>query len=387
MRFRDQLYPLLKDPVDPVLLDQLLRRELDSRSASAAALHLTGIPEECREPPGELRRLEAQLEAELQEARSRNGAVLQALQGAPQGAPQGTALSLLVDNRRLSQELQQAQDRLQALRLQLDRLQDARDEASSRVSNQQRATQLLQTELQDSRALLQDRDSTIQTLQSRLRQSQTEAAPGATELEKLRTRLLQMEATLRSAMGRLSSLLEEREDQVRKLKETLRRHQGDEPGESGDASVTKTHTSILAERDRGNREQTHVFPPSVVSSQQEEISKWKSRAQKLKLKTRLDPEKPPSPRTPSKRPPALGQFLGSPKKLDSPKSRFFDAGSSSDVLSRTYRRKFFDNSRLGAVRVSLMTDDDLLCVPDAALDSEKDWCPLSPSQQDMCKTQ
>lgn len=46
------------------------------------------------------------------------------------------------------------------------------------------------------------------------------------------------------------------------------------------------------------------------------------------------------------------QGFDSPKRstLESPKSRFFDAGGSSEVLSRICPKQFFDNSQLGVAQ-------------------------------------
>ncbi len=60
----------------------------------------------------------------------------------------------------------------QALCAQNEQLEEAQITASNRVSTHKQATQLLQTELQDSRAQLEERDMTIQTLRSKLRESE-----------------------------------------------------------------------------------------------------------------------------------------------------------------------------------------------------------------------
>lgn len=119
---------------------------------------------------------------------------------------------------------------------------------------------------------------------------------------------------------------------------------------------------------------------SQVSCQAAELSKWKSRAIKLKAKTKPELDKPGSPCTPTKRglcsatessnllsspkrfltsrevldspskvPVSSRKVLDSPKSsaLDSPKSRFFDVGGTSELLSRTFPKQFFDNSNLG----------------------------------------
>ncbi len=120
-----------------------------------------------------------------------------------------------------------------------------------------------------------------------------------------------------------------------------------------------------------------------MSSLQAEISKWKSRAIKLKVKSKAEVDKPSSPCTPTKRGFPMtsdsSNFLSSPKKFlvtpkkvldsprkvlesprklldspkvslfDSPKSRFFDVGGSSELLSRSCPKQFFDNSSLGTI--------------------------------------
>lgn len=100
---------------------------------------------------------------------------------------------------------------------------------------------------------------------------------------------------------------------------------------------------------------------SLLFSQAADISKWKSRAIKLKAKVKPEMDKLGSPRTPSERghcsapsPPRRflltpQKALGSPKRpsLESPKSRFFDAGGTSEVLSAAVPKQFFDNSQLG----------------------------------------
>lgn len=61
---------------------------------------------------------------------------------------------------------------LQALCVQNEQLEDAQVKANNRVSNHKEATQLLQTELQDSRAQVEEKDETIRTLRGKLRESE-----------------------------------------------------------------------------------------------------------------------------------------------------------------------------------------------------------------------
>lgn len=60
----------------------------------------------------------------------------------------------------------------QALRQQNEQLEEAQHKANHRVSTHKQATQLLQTELQDSRAQVEEKDSTIQKLKNKLRESE-----------------------------------------------------------------------------------------------------------------------------------------------------------------------------------------------------------------------
>lgn len=98
-----------------------------------------------------------------------------------------------------------------------------------------------------------------------------------------------------------------------------------------------------------------------MSKQQEEITKWKNRAYRLR---ECKKDAPRSPRTPTKRPPLLTESeMNSPKKtfLDSPKSKFFDVHAGTEPVPLKCPKQFFDNSGLGtmpgtrvAVRVSVL---------------------------------
>lgn len=60
----------------------------------------------------------------------------------------------------------------QVLREQNEQLEEAQLKANNRVSTHKQATQLLQTELQDSRAQVEEKENTIQKLKSKLRESE-----------------------------------------------------------------------------------------------------------------------------------------------------------------------------------------------------------------------
>ncbi|XP_068565124.1 centromere-associated protein E [Cebidichthys violaceus] len=406
-------------------LDGILSGELDHRSAMEQSRKMTlqAITEEHKGLCEELKLLEAQADSRLREERSKTSTLLQALEG----APLKTELALLKDNQQLVLQLQQAEERVKALCVHIEQLEEAQVKDSSRLSNHKQATQLLQTELQDSRAQVQEKDGTIQTLKSKLRLSEKNASPSAVELEKLRSKLFKMEVELSSVsdkhkqeIQKMSTVLKEKEESVRKLKETLRKSQqeGEESflqGEDLHARLTNPRglvikTSILLEKTKLEEEVKQLQLKiteleSVVSGQQEEISKWKSRAIKLKVKSKAEVDKPSSPCTPTKRGISMtsdtSNFLSSPKKFlvtprkvldsprkvldsprkvldspkvslrDSPKSRFFELGGSSEMLSRNCPKQFFDNSRLGTIA-------EVFDVPDRPDPEKGNCCTYSP---------
>ncbi|XP_008275454.1 centromere-associated protein E [Stegastes partitus] len=430
-KFKEQLQTLMTNqPVSFSGLDDILNQELDRRSAVTQSwkMLLQGINDEQNSLFEELKQLEAQTDSQMREEKSKSSTLLQALEG----THLKTELSLLKDNQQLVLLLQQAEDEVKTLHAKNEQLEDAQIKANNRVSTHKQATQLLQTELQDSRAIVEETESTIQTLKSKLRESEKKASPTEVEMEKLEAKLVKMEVKLSSAsvehqqkIKRMTTLLNEKENSLRKLKETLRRsqQQGEESflqGKELHARLTNPRglvikSSIQLEKIKLEEEVKElrlkiIELESLVSSQHAEINKWKSRAIKLKVKSKAEVDKPSSPCTPTKRAFPMTsdssnvfsspkKFLVTPKKildsprkvlesprklldspkvslLDSPKSGFFDMGGSSELLSRTCPKQFFDNSSLGTI-------------PDAAMGANKkeEWWPQSPKQEEMCKTQ
>ncbi|KAI3364122.1 hypothetical protein L3Q82_010799, partial [Scortum barcoo] len=403
-RFKEQLQAVFTNqPISFSGLDGILNSELERRSAVAhnRKITLQGIIDEHNGLCEELKQLEAQADSQLREERSKSSTLLQPLEG----APLKTELSLLQENQQLILQLQQIKEKVKALHVQIEQLEDARIKANNSVSNHKQATQLLQTELQDSRAQVEEMENTIQTLRSNLREYKKNVSPSAVELEQLQTKLFKMEVELSSASDKhqqevqmMTTLLNEKEESLRKLKETLRKsqQQGEETflqGEDLHARLTNPRglvikSSILMEKTKLEEEvkllQLKITElECLMSSQQAEISKWKSRAIKLKVKNKAEVDKPSSPCTPTKRGFPMtsdtSNFLNSPKKflvtpkkvlnsprkvldsprklmdspkvslLDSPKSRFFDVGGSSELFSRSCPKQFFDNSSLGTI--------------------------------------
>ncbi|XP_069371191.1 centromere-associated protein E isoform X2 [Paralichthys olivaceus] len=424
-RFKEQLQGTIStQPISFGELDSILSCELDRRAALAHSkkMILQDITAEQSVLSEELKLLEAQACFQLREEKSKSSTLLQAIEG----APLKTELSLLKDNQNLLIQLKHTEEKVKALHVQNEQLEEAQIQAKDMLSSHKQATQLLQTELQDSRAQHDEKEMTIKTLRGKLQECEKRASPSAVELENLQTKLFKMEVELSSAsdkhqqeIQKMSTVLAVKEESLRNLKETLRRlqQQGEESflqGEDLHTKLTNTRglvikSSILLDKAKLEEEVKQLYLKiteleCLVSTQQTEISKWKSRAISLKVKSKVEVDKPSSPCTTAKRGPqetADSSFLSSPKKfvvtsrkildsprkvmdfpkvyqLHSPKSRLFDVGGSSDLLSRTYPKQFFDNSSLGTI-------PDAAAGVDAARKDE--WWPQSPKQEDMCKTQ
>ncbi|XP_047194004.1 centromere-associated protein E isoform X7 [Hippoglossus stenolepis] len=438
-RFKEQLQGAISaQPISFSELDSILSCELNRRAALAHSkkMILQGITAEQSVLSEELKLLEAQARFQLREEKSKSSTLLQAIEG----APLKSEISLLKDNQNLLTQLMQTEEKVKALHVQNEQLEEAQIKAKNGLSSHKQATQLLQTELQDSCAQTDEKEKTIQTLRGKLQESEKRASPSAAELENLQTKLFKMEVELSSAsdkhqqeIQRMSTVLNVKEESLRNLKEALRRiqQQGEESFLQGEDLHTKLtnprglviKSSILLDKAKLEKEVKQLCLKiteleCLVSTQQTEISKWKSRAINLKAKSKVEVDKPSSPCTTTKRGPQetsdSSSFLSSPKKflvtsrkildsprkvmdfpkvyqLDSPKSRFFDVGGSSDLLSRTCPKQFFDNSSLGTIpEVSHVPD-----TPDAERDAaagldaarKDEWWPQSPKQEDMCKTQ
>ncbi|XP_036000546.1 centromere-associated protein E isoform X2 [Fundulus heteroclitus] len=267
-----------------------------------------------------------------------------------------------------------------ALREKIGHLEEAINAAKETESNNKRAIQLLQTELQDAWVVAKEKESTIQTLKVKLEEFEKKSSPSAAELAILQRKLFEMEVKLASLtdehqeeIQRMKMVLSVKEESLRKLKQELRSQQ-----QSGEASLTgkELHarltnprrmviqSSILLDKTKLEEEVTQLQLritelESLVSSQQAETNKWKSRAISLKGKSKAE--------------------------LDKQSSQC----DSSETLSRNRPRHFFDNSDLGikpeSSHVPAPSDE---AFTDAEV--EPDTCDIlqgSPKEQDYCKSQ
>ncbi|XP_056150199.1 centromere-associated protein E [Lampris incognitus] len=393
-RFNQQLRVVCSEQsVNWSLLDNVLSVEL-SRCSSVAQSHKMALQNVVDMHKGLSRELELLCEQAqtLLTQEKRKTATL--LQGRENVVP-ATELDLLEDSRRLVLLLQQTEKEVEAMHIRIEQLEEDQVKSTNRLSNHKQTTQLLQTEVQDAYARVQVQESTIQTLKSKLQENEAimkKNAPSSTaELENLRDKVVKLEVALTSASTkhqeetrRLTTLIDIKEDSLRRLKETLRKSQlkGEDSFLQGeDLHDRLTHpkgrtiqSSVILEKNKLEEEVKQLRlkiteQESLVASQQAESTKWKSRALKLKVKSKAVVEKPLSPCTPTKRCLSVTsessnfssspkRFLGTPKKAlgspgisvpSSPKSQFFDVGTNPESLNKYYSKKFFDNSNLGTV--------------------------------------
>uniref|UniRef100_A0A4W4FPB2 Uncharacterized protein n=1 Tax=Electrophorus electricus TaxID=8005 RepID=A0A4W4FPB2_ELEEL len=208
---------------------------------------------------------------------------------------------------------------------------------------------------------LKEKEVLIQNLQTKLKESEALAKmkmpPTAAEMEGMKDKLVKMELDHvavttghEKEITQLKSMLEHREEVIRKLKETLRKTQQEEEYSfmESDGSQTKA-LACLKEKTIEELHKKNAHFESLLTKQQEEITKWKNRAYKLRG-SRKDP--PQTPHTPTKRqPPLVESEVNSPKKafLDSPKSKFFDIRAGDEPMSLKCPKQFFDNSNLGTM--------------------------------------
>ncbi|XP_051560864.1 centromere-associated protein E-like [Myxocyprinus asiaticus] len=340
---------LLRSP-DTAAIIQLLERHAFQRMKVTECLNThVAVLHECHSEMSLLKSASVESELHLKEQRRETLALLQTQNGT---LPK-TEAELLQDNQRLSLQLQQTHKQMQVIQEQMNDL-----KAQADASNQKHLLQLQELDVQ-----LKEKHTLIQTLENKLEESESLAkrnlTPGAAELEAMKDKLVKMEldhiavtTSHEKEISQMSSVLEHRAEVIRKLKETLRKlQQEDEQSflDSDEANINLGSNirafASLKEKKIEELQKKNAQIESLVSKQQEEISKWKRRAYKMKE------SKKDGLCTPTKRQPILTETeVNSPKKmfLDSPKSKFFDVRSSVPI-SLNCPTQFFDNSSLGTV--------------------------------------
>uniref|UniRef100_A0AAV2K835 Uncharacterized protein n=1 Tax=Knipowitschia caucasica TaxID=637954 RepID=A0AAV2K835_KNICA len=407
-RFETQLSEICrKEPVDLLALDVFFGTEQQQRNdyIQERDAIFKDFSKDQDESLKQLSEQVAQEKALLEDERSKRFT----LQHGLESAPLKSEASLLNDNQRLLHQLHTTQDLLKILSAEKEELQKAQVKAEHLVASHKEATQLLQTELQDTCAKLQEKEEEVEELQTSLQQSQSEvrlqtslqqsqsewnSSAKAVEVETLNLKVSKLETesqNYRHEIQKLTSLLEAKETTLRRLKETLRSKQEEESMLEGEALHARlvrpkglVQSSVVLEKSRLDEEAKHLKLritelESLVSSLQAEVGKWKQRALKMKSVTEAKPKQ--NQETSSQKRLQFDsprKLLGSPRKvlespaqINSPKSRIFDGGSHSEFLLKKCPKQFFDNSSLGAA-------------PGAEGRAEKeDWLqwPLSPNEE------
>nr|XP_057920862.1 centromere-associated protein E isoform X2 [Doryrhamphus excisus] len=378
LNFDEQLEAVLgSQPVALRRLDSILRSEVDRRSTvvESRKIILQGIIHDHNDLCGKVQQLQVQLECHLQKETSRRSSLQQSLGGA-----------------RSKTKLEEAH----------------------KMNLQQ-----LKAELLDVRSQVEKKENAIQVLKNQLQEKST--SPSAAQLEEVQAKLFKTEMEMSAAFDkhqkeiqRMTVALNDKDRSMWRLKETLRTLQ--QRGEGSFLQGEELHerltnprglvvtSSVVMEKNKLEEEVKQLqlkirHLENLVSSQQTEITKWKNRAVKLKVKSKQDSERSPtkcgfpslaSPKRPVLTPQKIldspKQMLNSPKStlLDSPKSRFFDGAEKSEILLRTCPKQFFDNSSLG-------TFSEIPSIPNEA-DTEtdadtKDECSRSPRHEELCKMQ
>ncbi|XP_076839139.1 centromere-associated protein E isoform X2 [Brachyhypopomus gauderio] len=268
-----------------------------------------------------------------------------------------TEADLLLEKQRLCLQLQQTQKQMEVIQQKMEVLKVQADETSQKHLEK----------LQELHSNLKEKEILIENLQEKLKKSEalakTKMPPSAAEMEAIKDKLVKMEldhiavtTAHEKEIAQLNSMLEHREDAIRKLKDTLRKAQQEDENSfvEGEEACSKagTQTKALACVKEKKIEELHkknAHFESLVTKQQEEITKWKNRAYKLRGSRK---EAPQAPHTPTKRqPPLVESEVNSPKKafLDSPKSKFFDIHTGGEPMSLKCPKQFFDNSNLGTM--------------------------------------
>ncbi|XP_061733136.1 centromere-associated protein E isoform X2 [Nerophis ophidion] len=382
-------------PVVPSRLDTLLSLEVERRSEviQSKKMILQGIMDDDKDLRWELRQLDFQVDCYLGQQRNKH--------------------SYWSQDYRLILELEESREEVKELRVK----NEAQLKANNRDSSHEMAFQQLQTQMLSIQAQVEEKENSIHILNDRLHKAEKNAS--AAQLEKVFAKLRRMEMEMSSASDRhqteiqkMTVVLHEKDRSVRRLKETLRtlqQQQGEQSFLQGEdlherlanprglvvkSSLVLEKTKLEEEKAKLQEEvkQLHLKITNLdklVSSHEAEITKWKNRALKLKVKTKEDADRSSQPYPQTKPGHTLSSptcFLGSPRKkytsthlfnspksslLDSPKSSFFDRPENSQLLLNTCTKNFFDNSSLG-----ILPDVDM-----------KDECSKSPRQHDQCTTQ
>ncbi|XP_043401197.1 centromere-associated protein E isoform X5 [Chelonia mydas] len=332
-------------------------------------------------------------EIELKQRKGKTEELLEQLKTVKeQLAPCGVAnLALEEENYRLGNQLKATEQDIKIMKTTIQKLEDAVNEAGKNVKEKEEKISMLQTEIKTKAAaselnqLQAKLNETEKCLRNALTEKQTFKAKldkGATlykeEIDHLKTQLVKadMERMKQSRIfeqeiATTKALAEHKEEQLRKLKEELRRAQQEQdvtvisgkdvPQEShipltcggGSGIVQSTHMLILkSEQAKLQKENLQLKKNNdlLVNNElqlKEELTKWKERALKMRAESCRDTTREKIQRSPRKTTPrSVKEQMPSPSKEVS--SREILPLDSPNTLPLTCPN-FFDNSSLGTL--------------------------------------
>ncbi|KAK1174946.1 centromere-associated protein E-like [Acipenser oxyrinchus oxyrinchus] len=369
---------------------------------------------------------------QLEEEKKKSETLIQQLDSITNVVPNsGAALLLQEENQRLLDKLEANEMEIKQMQLKIKELQGALGIAEENALEQGRRTNALQGDLKELKAKLTEKENAIKGLKINLVHIEAKVkkgeAPYTEELERLKTKVVKMEfertvlsRTCQQEIDSLKATLDLKEDNLRSLREKLRRmqqdhdetmhedHRNQHPTNAGPLACVSgfgivQSTAVLvmkaekakleAEVHQLKKKNDHL--DSTVLNLQDEVSKWKVRARKLKdsskaMNSLTDIERHSEclPLSPVKQQVSVPQTPSPRRKLasfetlvlDSPKSKFFD--SQPDSMSVSRPTPFFDNSSLGMV-------PGLEPTKEAGRETQ-DWWASAPRKNDTvseCKTQ
>ncbi|XP_039397723.1 centromere-associated protein E isoform X2 [Mauremys reevesii] len=332
-------------------------------------------------------------EIELKQRKGKTEKLLEQLKTIKeQLAPCGVAnLALEEENYRLCNQLKASEQDIKIMKTTIQKLENAVNEAGKNVKEKEERIAMLQTEIKMKAAASEHNqlqaklNETEKCLRNALTEKQTFKAKldkGATlykeEIDHLKTQLVKadMERMKQSTIfeqkiATTKALAEHKEEQLRKLKEELRRAQQEQdvtvisgkdvPQEShtpltcggGSGIVQSTHMLILkSEQAKLQKENLQLKKNNdlLVSNElqlKEELTKWKERALKMRAESCRDTTREKIQRSPRKTTPrSVKEQMPSPSKEVS--SREILPLDSPNTLPLTCPN-FFDNSSLGTL--------------------------------------
>nr|XP_023647040.1 centromere-associated protein E isoform X5 [Paramormyrops kingsleyae] len=412
----EELRPLCDGPsLDPAALEGLLQRELSRQAAAVQPRKelYQRLQAEYFQADSRLQVFKATAQRQLMDHRGRSLALLQSTQTDHEGAQTAGSGSLLNDPQLVIQ-LQKAEQMVMVLQTRLKPLEKSHVAACDKASKLAQNVLLLKQQLQEVQTQLEERQKAVESLKKQLEaQVRKGVAPGTEELEEMKAKLFRMEleqsaqaSSCQEKVATMTALLDHKEDTLRKLKEMLRKaqNQGDESFIAGGPAIARVssgagaarlvQSTVQVERAKLESDMKHLEQEverleSLVSSQKEEIGKWRGRAVRLK-ETQRDLQKherpSPAPLTPSKR----GQLAAAdaPSPMKKPADRSGLPGHEDGSSKAPPSDESDPESDLPTALPPPSPDPSPQMGPGSTTEDKcKEWWPMSPSQADNCKAQ